>query len=171
MNGFPSPSPLGSEVVHQERPLLTLLSPIPYHDAGAIDHLSRITLAVQHACFTPNTRPLISLNSSLSDSFHAKKYVTQIEKKRGQLTQPGPLAQQLAVADLNQRDRMLPAQRLDELLVRFLLTRLVEHAHVRLSPVERLGGFAEAAGETVVDEGELQGAFEGFVDGLARGGG
>ena len=38
---------------------------------------------------------------------------------------------------------------------------------MRLSPVERLGGFAEAAGETVVDEGELQGAFEGFVDGLA----
>ena len=62
---------------------------------------------------------------------------------------------------------MLPAQRLDELLVRFLLARLVEDAHVRLSPVERLGGFAEAAGETVVDEGELQGPFEGFVDGLA----
>ena len=61
---------------------------------------------------------------------------------------------------------MLPAQCLDELLVRFLLARLVEHAHVRLSPVERLGGFAEAAGETVVDEGEFQGAFEGFVDGL-----
>ena len=64
---------------------------------------------------------------------------------------------------------MLPAQRLDELLVRFLLARLVENAHVRLSPVERLGGFAEAAGETVVNEGELQGAFEGFVDGLVGG--
>ena len=62
---------------------------------------------------------------------------------------------------------MLPAQRLDELLVRFLLARFVEHAHVRLSPVQRLRGFAEAAGETVVDESEFQGAFEGFVDGLA----
>lgn len=90
----------------------------------------------------------------------------ETKKQKSKLTQPGPLAQQFAVADLDQRDRMLPAQRLDELLVRFLLARFVEHAHVRLSPVERLGGFAEAAGETVVDEGELQGAFEGFVDGL-----
>lgn len=37
---------------------------------------------------------------------------------------------------------------------------------MRLSSIECLGGFAEAAGETVVDEGELEGAFESFVDGL-----
>ena len=63
---------------------------------------------------------------------------------------------------------MLPAQRLHELLVGLLLARFVQHAHVRLSSVECLGGFAEAAGETVVDEGELEGAFESFVDGLAE---
>ena len=62
---------------------------------------------------------------------------------------------------------MLPAQRLHELLVGFLLACFVQHAHVRLSSVQRFGGFAEAAREAVVDECELQGAFEGFVDGLA----
>ena len=61
---------------------------------------------------------------------------------------------------------MLSAQRHHELLVGFLLARLVQHAHVRLSSIERLGGFAEAPGETVVDEGEFEGAFEGFEGGL-----
>ncbi len=37
---------------------------------------------------------------------------------------------------------------------------------MRLAPVERLGGLAEAAGQAVVDEGELEGAFEGFEGGL-----
>lgn len=62
---------------------------------------------------------------------------------------------------------MLPAQRYHQLLVRLLLARLVQHAHVRLAPVERLGSLAEAAGKAVVDEGELQDAFEGFERGLA----
>lgn len=61
---------------------------------------------------------------------------------------------------------MLPAQRHHQLLVGLLLAPFVQHAHVRLAPVERFGGFAEAAGEAVVDEGELQGAFEGFEGGL-----
>lgn len=37
---------------------------------------------------------------------------------------------------------------------------------MRLAAVERLGGFAEAAREAVVDEGELEDAFEGFEGGL-----
>ena len=61
---------------------------------------------------------------------------------------------------------MLRAQRHHKLDVGLFLARFVQHAHVRLSPVERFGGFAESAGQTVVDEGELEGAFEGFVDGL-----
>ena len=40
---------------------------------------------------------------------------------------------------------------------------------MRLSSVERLGGFAEPAGEAVVDECELQGAFESVEDGLLAG--
>jgi len=50
---------------------------------------------------------------------------------------------------------VLAAQSDDELLVRLLLARLVEHAHVRLATVEGLGGFAETARESVVDESEL----------------
>ena len=61
---------------------------------------------------------------------------------------------------------MLPAQRHHKLLIGLLLARLVQHAHVRLAPVERLGGFAEPAREAVVDEGEFEGAFEGFEGGL-----
>lgn len=37
---------------------------------------------------------------------------------------------------------------------------------MRLSSVERFRGFAEPAREAVVDEGELQDAFEGFEGGL-----
>ena len=64
---------------------------------------------------------------------------------------------------------MLRAQRHHELLVGLLLARLVEHAHVRLSSVQRFGGFAEPAGKAVVNECELQGAFEGVEYGLFAG--
>lgn len=64
---------------------------------------------------------------------------------------------------------MLPAQRHHQLLIRLLFAVLVQHAHVRLAAVERLGGFAETAGETVVDEGEFEDAFQRFENGhLAR---
>ena len=88
------------------------------------------------------------------------------ERKKA-LTQPSPLPQHLPIGHLDQRDRMLPAQRHHQLLVRLLLAPFVQHAHVRLSPVERLGGLAEPPGEAVVDERELQGAFEGFEGSLA----
>lgn len=65
---------------------------------------------------------------------------------------------------------MLPTQRHHQLLVRLLLAVFVQHAHVRLTAVERFGSFPEAAREAVVDESELEHAFEGFEDGhLARG--
>ena len=61
---------------------------------------------------------------------------------------------------------MLAAQRNHQLLVCLLLARLVQHAHVGLSSIERFGGFAEAAGEAIVDECEFQDTFEGFESGL-----
>ena len=41
---------LGGEVIEQDRALLTLLAPVPHHDARAVDHFSSIAFAVQHAC-------------------------------------------------------------------------------------------------------------------------
>ena len=67
---------------------------------------------------------------------------------------------------------MLGAEGDDELLVGILLARLVQDAHVRLAAVERLGRLAEAAGETVVHERELEDALERVEDRhLALGGG
>ena len=42
------------EIVEQDRPLLALLAPIPHHDAGAIDHFSRVAFAVQDTCLSRN---------------------------------------------------------------------------------------------------------------------
>lgn len=67
---------------------------------------------------------------------------------------------------------MLGAQGDDELLIRILLARLVQDAHVRLAAVEGLGGLAETTGKAVVDEGQAKDALEGIQNGhLALGGG
>jgi len=70
---------------------------------------------------------------------------------------------------------MLATQRNHQLLVRLLLAPLVQHAHMRLAAIERLAGFAQAAREPVVDQGELENAFEGVEHAhlrtAARGGG
>jgi hypothetical protein len=55
---------------------------------------------------------------------------------------------------------VLGAQGNDKLLVRLLLARLVEDAHVSLTTVKGLGGLAQTAGESVVDESELENALE-----------
>lgn len=60
---------------------------------------------------------------------------------------------------------MLLAQSDNQLLVGLLLAVLVKDAHVSLAPVEGLGRFTEAAGETVVHEGELQDTLEGIQNG------
>jgi hypothetical protein len=57
---------------------------------------------------------------------------------------------------------VLGAQGNDELLVRLLLARLVEDAHVGLATVEGLRGLAQTAGESVVDESELKHTLEGL---------
>lgn len=87
------------------------------------------------------------------------------------LTKTGPLAQLLAVGDLDQGDLVLVAQGDDELLVSLLLAGLVEDTHVCLATVEGLGGLTQTAGEAVVHEGELQDSLEGVQNGhLALGG-
>ena len=89
-----------------------------------------------------------------------------------QRTETGPLAELLAIRDLDERDLVLRAERDNELLVGLLLASLVEDAHVSLAAVEGLGGLAQTAGKTVVDERELQHALESLKDGhLALAGG
>jgi hypothetical protein len=81
------------------------------------------------------------------------------------LTETSPLSELLAIGDLDEGDLVLGAQSDDQLLVGLLLARLVQDAHVRLSPVERLAGLAQTASKTVVDEGELEDALERLEDG------
>jgi hypothetical protein len=79
-------------------------------------------------------------------------------------TQTSPLAELLAIGNLDERDLVLAAERDDELLVRLLLARLVEDAHVSLAAIERLAGLAQTARKTVVDERELEDALERLED-------
>ena len=55
---------------------------------------------------------------------------------------------------------MLGAKRNNQLLVSLLLAALVQHTHVRLATVERLGRLAQTARQTVVDERDAQHALE-----------
>ena len=80
------------------------------------------------------------------------------------LTETSPLAELLAVGDLDQRDLVLAAESDDQLLVGLLLASLVEDAHVSLATVKGLGGLTETAGKTVVDESELEDTLEGLED-------
>jgi hypothetical protein len=59
---------------------------------------------------------------------------------------------------------VLAAKRHNQLLVRLLLARLVEHTHVRLATIERLAGLTQTARETVVDESELEYTLERLED-------
>jgi hypothetical protein len=88
-----------------------------------------------------------------------------------ELTETSPLAELLAVGDLDQRDLVLAAESDDQLLVGLLLASLVEDAHVSLATVKGLGGLTETAGKTVVDEGDLEHALERVEDGHVAAGG
>lgn len=81
-----------------------------------------------------------------------------------ELAEAGPLAEDLAVGDLDEVDLVLAAQGLDELDVLGLGARLVQDAQVRLTLVERLGRFAQAARESVVHERLLQHVLERVLD-------
>lgn len=79
-------------------------------------------------------------------------------------TETGPLAELLAVGNLDEGDLVLVAESNDEFLVRLLLAGLVKDAHVGLAAVEGLGSLAETARKTVVHEGELEDTLEGVKD-------
>ena len=132
------------EVVEQDAALLGLLTPVLDDDARAVDDLASVALAVDLACKRKVTLVIRDQREDCRQSLGVE------------LTETGPLAELLAVGDLDQRDLVLGAQRHDELLVCLLLASLVEHAHVRLSPIQRLAGFTQTASETVVDESVLQ---------------
>jgi hypothetical protein len=53
----------------------------------------------------------------------------------------------------------------NKLLVCLLLACLVQDTHVCLATVEGLGGLAQTAGKSVVDESELENALERLKDG------
>jgi hypothetical protein len=146
------------EVVEEDRPLLRLLAPVLNHNARAVHHLPGIALPIQHAC-----------KRLLEEPIHLPYAVWQVLLQTPglweRLTETSPLAQLLAVRDLDQGDLVLGAECDDELLICLLLASLVEYAHVCLASVQRLGRFPETAGETVVHEGELENSFQGVENG------
>lgn len=86
----------------------------------------------------------------------------RLESSTGQqLTETSPLAELLAIGNLDEGDLVLGAESNDELLVGLLLAGLVEDAHMGLAAVEGLGSLTETAGKTVVHEGELENTLEG----------
>ena len=72
------------------------------------------------------------------------------------LAEARPGAEHLGVADLDERDLVRRAERLDQLDVLGLRARLDEHAQVRLALVERLGALAETASQPIVDQRVLE---------------
>lgn len=119
---------LSLEVVQEHGTLLGLLTPVLDDDAGAVNDLAGVTLAVK-------------------------------------LAKTNPLAEHLAIRNLDQRNLMLRAKRNNKLLVRLLLAALVQHAHVSLAAVEGLGCLAETTGKTVVDERDAENALQCVQDG------
>jgi hypothetical protein len=141
---------LGLEVVEEDAALLGLLTPVLDDDARAVDDLAGVTLAVNLACRTP----LASCRLFTTPAAYLGG------RKKKTRTKTGPLAELLAIRDLDERDLVLGAEGNDELLVGLLLARLVEDAHVCLAAVEGLGRLAQTAGKTVVDERKLEHALQ-----------
>jgi hypothetical protein len=83
----------------------------------------------------------------------------------------GPLAELLAVGDLDERNVVLVAESDNKLLVGLLLAVLVQDTHVSLATVKSLGSLTETTGKTIVHERELQDTLESIENGhLALGG-
>ena len=73
-----------------------------------------------------------------------------------ELAETSPCPEDLGISDLDQVDFVLSAESLDKLEVFGLSAGLYENAEMGLALVESLGAFAEATGETVVNESVLQ---------------
>jgi hypothetical protein len=133
---------LGLEVVEEDAALLALLTPVLDNDARAVDDLAGVALTID-----------LAYSHILAPPPQKKK----ISEKR---TKTSPLAELLAIRDLDEGNLVLGAQGNNKLLVRLLLARLVQDAHVCLATIEGLGGLAQTARESVVDERELENALE-----------
>jgi hypothetical protein len=72
------------------------------------------------------------------------------------LAETSPGAEDLGISDLDEVDLVLSAERLNELEVLGLVASLDEDAEMGLTLVEGLGGLAETASKTVVNERVLQ---------------
>lgn len=59
---------------------------------------------------------------------------------------------------------MLSTESHHQFFISFLLAVLVQHAHVRLTAIERFASFPQPARKTVVNEGKFQDALKGFKD-------
>ena len=94
-----------------------------------------------------------------------------LDPRRNKRTETSPLAELLAIGDLDERDLVLGAQGHDELLVGLLLARLVEDAHVSLAAVEGLGGLTQTTGKAVVDQRKLEHALESLKNAHLAGAG
>ena len=117
-------------------------------------------------------RALPSRSRTPSDSVSMSDQHPEPSIHTGALTKTSPLAELLAVGDLDQGDLVLGAKGDDQLLVGLLLAGLVQDTHVSLATVEGLGSLAETAGKTIVHESELQNTLQRVQDGhLALGGG
>ena len=148
---------LGLKVVEQNGALLRILTPVLDDHTRAVDNLAGVALAVENTCST--VRGCIEWMGS-----------SRVAEEK--LTQTSPLAELLAIRDLDQGDLVLVAQSNDELLVSILLASLVQDAHVRLAAVESLGRLTQTTGKTVVDERDAEDTAESVQDGhLALGGG
>ena len=150
---------LGLEVVQDDGPLRRLLTPVLDHAAGAVDDLARVALPVQNTY----TRWLFSITTLSRIDKKNPEGMTRISGVA--LTETSPLAQLLAILDLDQGDLVLGAESDDELLIGLLLAVLVQDAHVSLTPVEGLGSLAETPGEAVVYQSQLQNALQGILHG------
>lgn len=151
------------------------LAPITNNHTRAIDDFSGISLSVEGACW------FISKDVSVCSQSRVEKEDWPPQKKAkdrkwwGKPTQAGPLAQQLPILHLDQRNAVFRTQRNYKFLVGFLLAALVEDAHVRLAAIQRFTRFPQPASEAVMDQGQLEHTFQGIVDrhlgGAACGGG
>lgn len=131
------------KVLQEHVTFLGLLTPVTDNAARAVDHLASIALTIERTF-----------------DFLLSAMMVQGKGREGSSTKSSPLSELLAISNLYERDLVLGAERLDELLVGFLVAALVEHAHVRLAAVERLGRFAETTREAVVDKGMAENALQ-----------
>ena len=78
------------------------------------------------------------------------------------LAESNPLADHLAVSDLDKVDLVLVAECFNELDVLLLGASFVQDAEMGLTLVKGLGALAQTTSKTVVDHGLLENLFEGL---------